>query len=293
VSLTRPLVISIASGKGGTGKTTVAMNLARMASESHRVQILDCDVEEPNCHLFAEPDVETKEGVYVPTPSVNADTCSHCSLCAKVCAFHAIVAGPRGVVVLKELCHGCGACVALCPTHSLVDQQRNIGSVRSGPSRSCPGVSLTYGSLEPGEALAAVVISAVRKRASSNADLILIDSPPGTSCGMVRSVNGSDFCLLVTEPTPLGLHDLELAWETATKLGIRTGVVINRAGAARTDAKGFCEQRGIPVLLEIPLDRRVAEAYAKGQIIVDVLPDCKEGFRDLVHSIVAYGGAQR
>ena len=255
-----PVVISVASGKGGTGKTTVAVNLARAASESFRVQVLDCDVEEPNCHLFAKPIVEATEDACVLTPSVNTDSCSRCGSCAEVCAFHSIMAGPHGIVVLPELCHGCGACVVMCPIQCISEDLRPIGTVFEGSSTACPGVSLCYGSLRPGEALAVPVISAVRRHISTTAQLVIIDCPPGTSCSMVHSAKDSDFCILVTEPTPLGVHDLELAWETATKLGISSGVVINRAGVAKTDVRGFCEERGIQVLLEIPLDRRIAEA---------------------------------
>lgn len=279
-------MISVASGKGGTGKTTVALNLACTASRTLRVQVLDCDVEEPNCHIFARPAVGTDEDVNVPTPSVNMDTCSRCGLCAEVCAFHAILASSYRVVVLPELCHGCGACVTMCPTRSISENPRPVGTVKSGPSGVCPGLELCYGSLRPGEAMATPVISAVRQHLSHEANLVVIDSPPGTSCGMAHSVKGTDFCILVTEPTPLGLHDLDLAWETAVRMGIPAGVVINRAGVCNTDIRGFCLKRGIRVLMEIPLDRKIAEAYARGQIVVDALPAYRERFQALLREVI-------
>lgn len=290
---TGPVVVSVASGKGGTGKTTVALSLARAASDTLRVQILDCDVEEPNCHIFARPVVETEEAVCVPTPSVDMETCSHCGLCAQVCAFHAILASSHGVVVLPELCHGCGACAVMCPTRSIREDLRPIGSVMSGQSEAYPGIALCYGSLRPGEALATPIISAVRQRASRQVDLVIIDAPPGTSCGMVHSVKGSDFCVLVTEPTPLGVHDLELAWETTNKLGVTSGVVINRSGLAETDVREFCRGRGLRVLADIPVDRRIATAYARGLIVIDAVPDYRERFNDLLQELMNVGATRR
>lgn len=288
----RPPVVAVASGKGGTGKTTIALSIARTASETLRVQVLDCDVEEPDCHIFARPSVETEEDVCVPTPVVDAGTCSHCGLCAQVCAFHAILTGTEGVVVLPGLCHGCGACAVMCPTASIREQPHPIGQVRSGPSAAFLNVALRYGSLRPGEALASPLISAVRRQDPQEPDLVIIDAPPGSSCGMVRSVRGADFCVLVTEPTPLGLHDLELAYETAVKLGVPCGVVINRSGIAGTDIRGFCREQRLPVLMDIPLDRRIATAYARGQIMVDAVPDYRPQFSDLLGILMSAGAGR-
>ncbi len=298
--------ISIASGKGGTGKTTVAVNLAlaayyQMAGEfargftgecpsesgnqnETRVQLLDCDVEEPNCHIFLKPSIENKQEVKVPVPVVDEDKCTRCGICGDVCAFNAIMPGKHKVLVFPELCHGCGACSLLCPSKAISEVPRSVGILEtgyvdvaklaeavsqgihldsSGNNGSFNTMGFAHGILNPGEILAPSVINEV-KRTSQNDNLVIIDTPPGTSCSMVESVKETDFCLLVTEPTPFGLHDLELAVDTVKKLGVACGVVINRCDLGDLRVKEFCADKGIPVLLEIPLDRRIAELYAKG-----------------------------
>jgi MinD superfamily P-loop ATPase len=267
--------ISIASGKGGTGKTTVAVNLAVAAairlgrdSDSIPVQILDCDVEEPNCHIFLQPEISEREDVTVLVPEVDESRCTHCSICGEVCAFHAILSAKR-VLVFPELCHGCGACSYACPEKCISEVPRVIGKVKQGFSfpagRGNAGFSFTHGILNPGEALAAPLVKKVRQQVIPGA-LAIIDSPPGTSCTMVASIKGSDLCILVTEPTPFGLHDLELAYETALKLGVPSAVVINRSDIGDDSVAAFCRSKGIPILAQIPLDRNLARLSAEGNV---------------------------
>jgi len=274
--------IAVASGKGGTGKTTVAVNLAVAASMAgNRVQLLDCDVEEPNCHIFLSPDFQRQETVRIPVPAVREKDCSRCGICGQVCAFHAIFPGPKRVLVFPELCHGCGACSYLCPEKCIEEVPRPIGVIEEGTA-SLDGreIMFAHGALNTGEALASPLVKEVRKKALAHS-LVIVDSPPGTSCTMVQSVKGSDLCILVTEPTPFGLHDLLLAYETAVKLGVPVVAVINRSDIGDDRGEHFCESHGIPVIMRIPLDKRLAKMYAEGRILVTSSEEYAQMFRVL------------
>ncbi len=275
------MIVAIASGKGGTGKTTVAVNLA--LSLSGDVQILDCDVEAPNVHLFLEAQPEGSEIVGIPVPVVDADLCNQCGECSRLCQYNAIAVLGTGVMVFPELCHGCGGCALVCPEEAISEVMRPIGVVEDGRAGS---IHLVQGRLYVGEALVPPLIRDVRAR-SRDDGVVLIDAPPGTSCSMIAAVRGSDFVVLVTEPTPFGLNDLELAVETVRTLGIPCGVVINRAGSGDDRVKEYCASEGLEVLLEIPDDRRIAEAYARGLTLVDAIPDIRPLFASLAARIGA------
>ena len=293
--------IAVASGKGGTGKTTVAVNLAAAASTAgNRVQLLDCDVEEPNCHIFLSPDFQRQETVYIPVPTVREADCSRCGTCGQVCAFHAILPGPKRVLVFPELCHGCGACSYLCPEKCIEEVPRPIGVIEEGTA-SLEGheIGFAHGVLNTGEALASPLVKQVRQKTLADF-LVIIDSPPGTSCTMVQSVRGSDLCVLVTEPTPFGLHDLDLAHQTAVKLGVPVVAVINRSDIGDDRVERFCEGRGIPVIMRIPLDKRLARMYAEGRVLVTSSEQYAQMFRTLytrvleaVQSLGVPDGTQR
>jgi MinD superfamily P-loop ATPase len=274
--------VAVASGKGGTGKTTVATNLAVVASDSSRtVHLLDCDVEEPNCHIFLSPQIEHREEVTVEVPVVDSEKCTACGQCSDICEFNAIACMGEKVITFPELCHACKACWLVCPEGAITPGTRSIGELEQGSVR---GMTFTHGRLKIGEAMAVPLIRKVKKSANSH-DLTIIDAPPGTSCPMVGSVNDADFVCLVTESTPFGLNDLELAVGVVRKIGLDMGVVINRVGIGDDRVKRYCEENDIAVLAELPDDRRVAESYSRGEIACDRIPEMKETFLSLLEAI--------
>lgn len=269
--------IAIASGKGGTGKTTVAVNLASVLAElGQKVQYLDCDVEEPNGHIFLTPQITATETVGIPVPVVDETKCTGCRQCADACQYHAIAVLNK-VLVFAELCHGCGGCRLACPEGAIQEKDRTIGVVETGHAGS---VAFVQGRLNVGEPMAPPLIRAVKKKAIQDGVAIL-DAPPGTSCPVVATIRDADFVLLVTEPTPFGLNDLRLAVEMIRPLGLRYGVVVNRADASDRRVQDFCGAESIPLLQEFPDDRRVAEAYSRGQLAISALPEWRTRFMDL------------
>jgi len=275
------VIISVASGKGGTGKTLVATSLALSLKDSNRVQLLDCDVEEPNDHVFLKPTITHSEAVSIPVPKVDEERCNYCGKCAEVCAYNAIAVFPKHVLIFPELCHGCGACSYLCPEKAISEEGKEIGVVESGHSDS---VDFVHGRLAIGEAMAPPIIRKVKEHANHEGTVI-IDVPPGTSCPVVEAVKDSNFCLLVTEPTPFGLNDLVLAVETVRQLNIPCGIVLNRAGVGDRKVEEYCLKENIPVLLTIPLDTEIARLYSKGITLVKGMPQWRESFIHLCDKI--------
>ena len=277
------MIISVASGKGGTGKTTVAVNLALALQSGNPVQFLDCDVEEPNAHFFLKPRFEESREVNTPIPEVDDNLCTYCGRCAEVCAYNALAVVKDAVLIFSELCHGCGACSLLCPETAIRETGKRIGVLESGWAGD---IRFVHGRLDIGQAMSPPLIRALKKEMDPGRTVV-IDAPPGTSCPVIESLKRSDFCLLVTEPTPFGRHDLELAAGAAKKMGIPSGVVINRAslGNGEGEVREFCAREGIPVLLSIPFDRKIAEAYSRGQTIIDALPAYRTAFLDLFKEI--------
>jgi MinD superfamily P-loop ATPase len=277
----KSVIISVASGKGGTGKTLVVTSLALSLKEQGSVQLLDCDVEEPNAHILLKPTFEWVKPVSIPVPQVDEGKCTHCGKCAEVCAYNAIAVLREKVLVFPELCHGCGACSYLCPEDAISEVGREIGVVEIGRSGD---IEFIQGRLSVGEAMAPPVIRKVKEHTDSE-KVVLIDVAPGTSCPVIEAIKGSDFCLLVTEPTPFGLNDLGLAVETVGKLNIPCGVVLNRAGIGDGRVGDFCSEEGIPVLLRIPLDTEVAKLYSRGIPLVEGIRQWQEAFLKLFHDI--------
>ena len=273
------MIISIASGKGGTGKTTVATNLA--VSLESDVQILDCDVEEPNSHLFIKPNIEEVKTITTPVPKVDMEKCTLCGKCADICQFNAIVVLGETVLPFHELCHSCGGCMEICPEKAITEMERELGIIEKGHRN---GLEFVHGKLRIGEAMSPPLIRRVREYTRPDI-LTIIDAPPGTSCPVIASMKGADFVLLVTEPTPFGLHDLKLAVGAVKILGIPCGLVINRSDIGNDQVKKYAKEEQLPVLMEIPFDRRVAEAYSKGDMIVEVMPEWRVKFVELYHHI--------
>jgi len=275
--------IAIASGKGGTGKTTVATNLAVTAAKAgSQVAYLDCDVEEPNGALFLRPQFDGSEGVYVSIPELDASRCCGCGRCGSICAYSAIVSLKKQVMIFPELCHGCGGCWLVCPTGAITEGHRRTGQLQQGMAGD---VRCFQGLLDVGEAMSPPVITAVKEAVDTNVELTLIDCPPGTSCPVIESVRGADYVLLVTEPTPFGLHDLKLAVEMVRVLRLPFGVVINRADAGDDRTRAYCKEEGIAILAEIPDDREVAQAYSRGEMACEALPAYLVRYRDLLKEL--------
>ncbi len=275
------MIISVASGKGGTGKTLVATSLALSLKDRERVQLLDCDVEEPNDHILLKPKIAGSEPVLISVPKVDETKCTYCGKCAQVCVYHAIAVLGEHVLTFPQLCHGCGACSYLCPEKAISEEGREIGIIEMGQS---DGVAFVHGKLTIGEAMAPPVIRKVKEKTNHDG-IAIIDVPPGTSCPVVEAIKGSDFCLLVTEPTPFGLNDLILAVETVRELGIPIGVVLNRAGVGDGKVEEYCSRENIPVLLTIPLDTQIARLYSRGITLVEGMPEWKERFVALFEGI--------
>lgn len=271
------MIVAIASGKGGTGKTTVAVNLALSVAEP--VQLLDCDVEEPNCHIFLKPQPTSKHIVTVPVPQVDENKCTACGKCGKICQYSAIVSLKTKPLVFPEMCHGCGGCDLVCPENAISEVGREVGVIEQGVVNGCEFVQ---GRLRIGEAMSPPLIRAVKKTARKDT-WVIIDAPPGTSCPVIEAIKGSDYVILVTEPTPFGLNDLRLAVEMVREMAIPFGVVINRIGIGDDRVHKFCAGQQIPILVEIPDDRRIAEAYSRGEVIVHALP----GYRPVFSTIIA------
>jgi len=280
MSLTSPLNIAVASGKGGTGKTTVAVGLAIVTT---RAQLLDCDVEEPNAHLFLRPKITQTEAVTIPVPQVDQERCSLCGRCAEACQFHAIAMMGQQVLVFPELCHGCGACSLACAEGAIREAPREIGVVESGTSGK---IGFVHGLLNVGEPMATPVIRAVKAHRDGK-QLTIIDAAPGTACPVVEAVKGSDFCLLVTEPTPFGLSDLRLAVEVMERLAVPCGVLINRSGEGDEATEAFCTTKQLPLLGRIPFDRAIAEAYAHGHHPIYAVPELGRQLEEILDRALA------
>jgi MinD superfamily P-loop ATPase len=269
------MIISIASGKGGTGKTTVATNLA--VAIDQQVQLLDCDVEEPNAHLFIRPSFHKSETISTPVPEVDEEKCTLCKKCSDICQFKAIVVIGETVLPFHEMCHSCGGCMEVCPENAITETGRELGVIEMATRN---GLEFVHGKLRIGEAMSPPLIRAVRSHTKKDG-LTIIDAPPGTSCPVIAAMKGVDFVLLVTEPTPFGLHDLKLAVEAVKILGIPSGLVINRSDMGDDRVRDYAGEEELPILMEIPFDRDIAVAYSKGELLVDALPEYREQFRNL------------
>jgi MinD superfamily P-loop ATPase len=277
------MIISVASGKGGTGKTLVAVN---MALSMENVQLLDCDVEEPNAYLFLNPKTNQTRPVAVSVPFVNEEFCDHCGKCCDFCQYNALFVGSDKVLVFPELCHSCGGCLLVCPKKAIGEHKHRIGTLLLSSSGD---LELVYGELDVGEPMAVPLIREVKRHIKSGKNVIL-DSPPGTSCPVIQTISGSDFCVLVTEPTPFGLHDLKIIVQVLENMKIPLGVIVNRAGIGDRKIYEYCKEKTIPILLEIPYQRRVAELYSRGIPFSLEIPEWKTKFQTLFNNVTKLVG---
>lgn len=319
------MIITVASGKGGTGKTTVAINLALAMAPDHGATkdspspsshpvFLDCDVEEPNAALFLKPIITQQDEVGILIPEVDFDKCTACGRCAEVCAYHAIAVIGQNVLVFPALCHGCGSCTLNCPEgaihevlhvtgvieqgradHQRIERREDESRLPAQPDQlnrpTTGGIAFGHGILNVGEPMAVPIIRQLKQRAipEDTVDrVVILDASPGTACPVVETMREADFVLLVTEPTPFGLHDLRLTVEVARdELGLPVGVVINRDGIGDRGVEVYCAAENVPILMRIPFDRRIAEAYSEGVPLLEVLPEYRERFLSLYERIVA------
>ena len=273
------MIIAVASGKGGTGKTTIAVNLAYALDRE--VQLLDCDVEEPNAQLFLNGALLSTEEVTIPIPQIDASLCNGCGECSRFCEYNAIVSYGTMPLVFADMCHGCGGCMKVCPPQAIREVDYRIGVIETF---SAGKITLIQGKLDIGAAMAPPLIRAV-KRKMDNRIPILLDAPPGTSCPVITTLRGADFVALVTEPTPFGLNDLILAVETVREMDLPFGVIINRSGSGDARVNFYCADENIPILAEIPDDRKIAEAYSRGELIGKVFPEYRLIFEKIINDI--------
>ena len=274
------MIISVASGKGGTGKTTVAASLASVIPES---VYIDCDVEEPNGHLLLKPEFISEESAKKLLPQIDQEKCTFCGKCVEVCEFNALINLKFEIVLFDEMCHGCGACIYFCPSKVITERAKEIGVVRVGITSD--KILFADGVLNIGEVAAAPLIKEVKKKIIEG-KINILDSPPGTSCSMVETVKDSDFCILVTESTPFGLNDLKLAIEVLKTIEVPFGVVINKYDPSFTEMENYLNGNGNEVLLKIPFDRRYAESYSEGMLPLNKYPELKKDFITLYNRII-------
>ena len=272
------MIVSIASGKGGTGKTTIAVNLA-LALEN--VQILDCDVEEPNCHIFIKPEIKETEEVNIFIPQIDRNLCNSCGRCAEFCRYNALAVVNDTVMTFPQICHSCGGCVIVCPKKAIKESPKSIGKIVHGKKGD---LSLSYGVLNIGEAMASPIIDKLRSYANPKKNVI-VDAPPGTSCAVIQSVRSTDYCILVTEPTPFGLNDLKLASKMLDTLSVPYGVIINREGMGDEQVEEYCKTKNIPILLRIPYDIQIAKLYSQGIPFSEQLVEYKKTLKEMFEKI--------
>lgn len=280
------MIVTVASGKGGTGKTMVATSLALSIAMQGETQphFLDCDVEAPNAHLFLAPQINETREASLLIPVVDESKCTHCGKCAEVCQYHAITVLGKKTLVFPQLCHGCGNCTALCPEEAIHEEPERLGVIERGQTTT--NIAFAHGVLDVGKPMAVPVIRQLKKwQKPAVGQIVICDAPPGTSCPVVESIRDSDFLLLVSEPTPFGLHDLQLAVQVSRTLGIPAGVIINRENGGYSPLNEFCESQGLPILMQIPYERAIAQGIAQGKTLLDIHPKYEKNFWNLYQQV--------
>lgn len=276
--------IAVASGKGGTGKTTIATSLALSLARLAKVRYFDCDVEAPNGHLFLNPVFSEKSDAVIRIPQIQIEKCTACGRCVEVCQFHALAKVGKNILVFPQLCHGCGSCTWNCPENAIIEIPNPIGVLEKGAGLE--NIEFFQGQLTISEPMPTPIIRQLKKLHSPLADTIdILDAPPGASCSAVETLRGVDFVLLVTEPTPFGLHDLKQMLGILSDMNLPSGLIINRDGIGDGGLDQFCKQQNLHVLLRIPFDRRIAEGTAQGKALVHLFPEYFQIFTDVFKQI--------
>lgn len=276
--------IAVASGKGGTGKTTIATSLALSLMANGEVHYVDCDVEAPNGHIFLHPKITHQSNAVILIPVINKDICSLCGRCVEVCEFHALAKIGKVIMTFPQLCHGCGSCTIHCPEHAIEELANPIGVIESGVTAQ--GLMFSQGRLNISEPMATPIIRQLKKSITGVEDsIIVLDAPPGASCSVVETLQNVDFALLVTEPTPFGVHDLKQIFGIVTEMGIPAGVIINREKVPFLPLETLCSDFNLPILMHIPFDRRIASGLAKGLTLLVVNPDYSQILTNVFHQI--------
>ena len=278
--------IAVASGKGGTGKTTIATSLALTLVDKYKVLFLDCDVEAPNGHIFLKPKLDQNSQAIIRIPEIDDSLCTTCGRCVDVCQFHALAKVGKTILVFPQLCHGCGSCTWNCPEDAIVEIPHPIGVLESGTARD--GIHFSRGVLTISEPMPTPVIRQLKKTVRQSKDaIVILDAPPGASCSVVETLRGTDFVLLVTEPTPFGFHDLKQMLGIVSEMGIPAGIVINREGIGDSRMDEFLDQNNLPGMMRIPFTKALASGIAAGNTLIDVLPEYRQKFEVLYQKIVA------
>lgn len=275
--------IAVASGKGGTGKTTIATSLALSLVSNGEVHYVDCDVEAPNGHIFLKPQITHQSNAVIRIPVINKDICSLCGRCVEVCQFHALAKIGKTIMTFPQLCHGCGSCTINCPEHAIDELANPIGVIESGVTAH--GLIFSQGRLNISEPMATPIIRQLKRTISANDSIVVLDAPPGASCSVVETLRNVDFVLLVAEPTPFGVHDLKQMMGIVTEMGIPAGVIINREKSSFSPLEDLCSDFHVPILMHIPFDRQIAAGLAEGQSLIEINPNYSQRLQDVYHQI--------
>lgn len=276
--------IAVASGKGGTGKTTIATSLALSLSAERETWYVDCDVEAPNGHLFLRPNFTYSTQAVIKIPQIQVDQCTMCGKCVEVCQFHALANVVKSIMVFPQLCHGCGSCTLNCPEQAISEVDNPIGMLESG--YTAEGIRFQRGVLSISEPMPTPVIRQLKRMDQAPDDaLVILDSPPGASCSVVETLRGADYALLVTEPTPFGLHDLKQMIGIVQDMNIPAGIVVNRDGIGSPQVEAYLLELSLPILLRVPFDKKIASGIAAGESLMAVRPEYRQDFLNMYQAI--------